>query len=60
MKRLIKRIILRHQLASTAAQLEAITREREDLARLEHHLLVRANLLRVKLLYLDIEARCHA
>lgn len=57
MKRLIQKMILKHQLATAAAHLEALERQRVEMNRLEHHLLVKANLARIKLLNLDIRNR---
>lgn len=60
MKKHFKRLILRHKLARIAAQLQGLEHEREQLKRLEHHLLVQANLARMQLLMLDIRNRRHA
>jgi hypothetical protein len=60
MKRLIKRFVLKHRLASAAAQLDGITRERKQLEQLEHALLVKANRARLDLLMMDVRERRHA
>lgn len=57
MIRFLRRLFLRHKLASTAANLELIERERANLELSQKHYLAESQRLRLELLNFDIRAR---